>query len=56
MFNILVADDDKNTRKLIETVLKKENYKVFLANNGCFGKPTNRPYSFRCYDARNGRL
>ena len=34
MFNILVADDDKNTRKLIETVLKKENYKVFLANNG----------------------
>lgn len=34
MFNILVADDDKNTRLLISTVLKAEGYSVFTANDG----------------------
>ena len=34
MFHILVADDDKHTRKLIEAVLKAENYTVYTAENG----------------------
>jgi DNA-binding response OmpR family regulator len=34
MFNILVADDDKNTRLLLKTVLEAENYTVFTAENG----------------------
>ena len=34
MFNILVADDDKNTRRLISAVLKSEGYTVFTANDG----------------------
>ena len=34
MFHILVADDDKNTRKLIEAVLQAEGYTVSLAADG----------------------
>ncbi|NLB42279.1 MAG: response regulator transcription factor [Clostridiales bacterium] len=34
MFNILVVDDDKNTRRLMRTVLEVENYTVFTAKNG----------------------
>lgn len=34
MFNILVADDDKNTRRLLRAVLEAENYTVFTAENG----------------------
>ncbi|MCQ2495398.1 MAG: response regulator transcription factor [Lachnospiraceae bacterium] len=34
MVNILVVDDDKNTRKLIEAVLRNEHYNVFTAENG----------------------
>ena len=34
MFNILVADDDKNTRKLMRAVLERENYTVITAENG----------------------
>lgn len=34
MFNILVAEDDRNTRKLMEAVLKREGYNVFPAENG----------------------
>ena len=34
MFRILVADDDKHTRMLLEAVLKTENYTVFTAANG----------------------
>jgi len=34
MFNILVADDDKNIRKLIKAVLETEGYSVFTAENG----------------------
>ena len=34
MFHILVVDDDKHTRKLIEAVLKTENYTVYTAENG----------------------
>ena len=34
MFHILVVDDDKNTRRLIKTVLESENYTVFTAING----------------------
>lgn len=34
MFNILVADDDKNTRLLMKAVLEAENYTVFTASNG----------------------
>ena len=34
MFNILVAEDDRNTRKLMEAVLKRDGYNVFTAENG----------------------
>lgn len=34
MFNILVADDDKNTRRFMQAVLENDGYKVFLAENG----------------------
>lgn len=34
MFNILVADDDKNTRLLLKAVLEEEKYNVFTAANG----------------------
>lgn len=32
--NILVAEDDKHARKLLETVLKREGYNVFTVENG----------------------
>lgn len=34
MFSILVVDDDRNTRRLMQAVLENENYKVTLAENG----------------------
>lgn len=34
MINILVVDDDKNTRALMKAVLTAEDYTVFLAENG----------------------
>ena len=34
MFNILVVDDDKNTRMLFRAVLEAENYTVHTAENG----------------------
>lgn len=34
MFQILVVDDDKNTRMLFQAVLQAENYTVFTAENG----------------------
>ncbi len=34
MFNILVVDDDKNTRLLLKAVLEAENYTVVTAENG----------------------
>lgn len=34
MFQILVVDDDKNTRMLLKAVLEAENYSVFTAENG----------------------
>lgn len=34
MFNILVADDDKNIRRLIQAVLEAEGYNVFTAEDG----------------------
>ena len=34
MFKILVTDDDKNTRLLFETVLRRAGYTVLLAANG----------------------
>ena len=34
MFQILVVDDDKNTRMLLKAVLQAENYTVFTAANG----------------------
>ncbi|MBP6492183.1 MAG: response regulator transcription factor [Clostridia bacterium] len=34
MFHILVVDDNKNTRKLMEAVLKSNGYMVFLAEDG----------------------
>lgn len=34
MFQILVVEDDKNTRKLMEAVLKRDGYAVFTAENG----------------------
>ena len=34
MFNILVVDDDKNTRLLLKAVLEAENYTVITATDG----------------------
>ena len=34
MFQILVVDDDKNTRMLLKAVLEAENYRVCTAENG----------------------
>jgi len=34
MFSILVVEDDKHTRRLLEAILKAENYTVFTAENG----------------------
>ncbi len=34
MFNILVVEDDKNTRKLLTTILKNGGYNVITANDG----------------------
>ena len=34
MVNILIVDDDKNIRKLMEAVFKNAGYKVLLAKNG----------------------
>ena len=34
MVNILVIDDDKNTRRLLRAVLETEGYDVFTAENG----------------------
>lgn len=34
MFQIMVVDDDKNTRTLLKAVLEAENYTVFTAENG----------------------
>ena len=34
MFQILVVDDDRNTRRLLEAVLENEGYQVFTAENG----------------------
>ena len=34
MFHILVVDDDKNTRRLLQAVLERENYSVTTAGNG----------------------
>lgn len=34
MFNILVAEDDKNTRLLLKAVLEAEKYTVFTASDG----------------------
>ena len=34
MFNILVVDDDRNTRILLKAVLENEKYTVFTAKNG----------------------
>ena len=34
MFNIMVAEDDVNTRKLMAAVLKRNGYEPILASNG----------------------
>jgi two-component system OmpR family response regulator len=34
MFNILVVEDDKHTRRLMEAVLKRADYTVFTAEDG----------------------
>jgi DNA-binding response OmpR family regulator len=34
MFQILIVDDDKNTRRLYQVVLENEGYQVFSAENG----------------------
>ena len=34
MFHVLVAEDNENTRKLMETVLRRNGYEVFTARDG----------------------
>lgn len=36
MFHIMVVEDDKNTRRLMEAVLKRDGYEVYTAENGIF--------------------
>lgn len=37
MFNVLIVEDEKNIRKLIEIKLKNEGFNTFLAENGLVG-------------------
>lgn len=37
MINILVVEDDKHARKLMETILKRQGYSVFVARDGVQG-------------------
>lgn len=37
MINILVVEDDKHARKLMETILKRQGYSVFVAKDGVQG-------------------
>ena len=37
MFNVLIVEDDKNIRKLIEIKLKSQGYDVYTAENGVSG-------------------
>jgi len=34
MFHVLVTDDQPNARKLLETVLRRNGYEVYTAENG----------------------
>lgn len=34
MFNILIVEDDKNARKLMSAILKKEGYNIFTSKDG----------------------
>ena len=34
MFQIMVVDDDRNTRRLLQAVLEADGYKVLTAENG----------------------
>ena len=34
MFQIMVVDDDRNTRKLLQAVLEADGYKVVTAESG----------------------
>lgn len=34
MFNILIVEDDKNTRRLMEAILKQNGFQTFLAEDG----------------------
>ena len=34
MVNILIVDDDKNIRKLMQVVLERQGFNVHLANDG----------------------
>ncbi len=34
MFHILIVEDDKNTRKLMKTIISNDGYKTFTAENG----------------------
>lgn len=34
MFNILIVEDDKNTRRLMEAILKQNGFRIFLAADG----------------------
>ena len=37
MISILVVEDDKHTRKLMETILKRQGYSIFVAEDGVQG-------------------
>ena len=55
MFQILVAEDDKNTRRLMEAVLKEHGYHPILACEIIRYPPCGPGYPGH-HDAGHGRL
>jgi len=45
MFNILVAEDDRHTRKWMEVILKQNGYQVYCANDGVHALDLMNEYS-----------
>lgn len=61
MFHILIAEDDRNTRKLMSATSDKTDYEVLTAcdrhrSATIIGHIADRPYDSGYHDAAHGRL